>query len=140
MPDAAFLETLRKSQELWSSSKASSIEQWLALIDDDVTWTSLADGAPGMEFSKSVRGKAQVEQYFQQLAEDWEMLDCKMDDFISEGDRVVAIGTHSWKHRRTGKSVTTPKVEIVRVKDGKIVEFFEMYDTAKAIAAATEDA
>ena len=40
--------------------------------------------------------------------------------------------------KRTGKEIETPKVDIMRLKDGKIVDFFEMYNTAKASAAAAD--
>jgi len=68
---------------------------------------------------------------------DWTMVSHAMEDFIAEGDRVVAVGQMSWRNRATGKVVETPKVDIWTFRDGKAVAFAEYYDTARTIAAAT---
>ena len=39
---------------------------------------------------------------------------------------------------KTGKIVETPKVDIITMEDSKIVDFFELYDTAKALACLQE--
>ena len=49
---------------------------------------------------------------------------------------VVAIGECSFTNRHTGKTVTTPKVDVSQFLHGKIVEVSEFYDTAQTIAAA----
>ncbi|MCP4319547.1 MAG: nuclear transport factor 2 family protein, partial [Hyphomicrobiales bacterium] len=61
----------------------------------------------------------------------------KVSRYIAEGDTVVAVGSTSWRVRATGKDFETPKVDVVRFEDGKIVSFFEYYDTAKILAATT---
>lgn len=43
------------------------------------------------------------------------------------------------KNRKMGRSVETPKVDIFRMKGGKIVEFFELCDTVKSLAASKND-
>ena len=65
------------------------------------------------------------------------MLDYTADEFVAQGDRVVMLGSCEWKHRGTGKTVKTPKADVIRMRDGKIVDFMEFYDTAAAIAGAT---
>ncbi len=137
MADQQFLEDLKEGYRLWSASKGASSEQWLKMIADDVEWRSLAEGAPGMEFSGAAHGKSEVIRYFQELATEWEMLDYSMPELVCDGDRVVVMGTRRWRHRKTGKTMESPKVDILRIRDGKVVEFLELYDTAKAIAAAT---
>ena len=61
-----------------------------------------------------------------------------VDEFIAQGDRVVALGSTGWRDRKTGKSFDTPKVDIWRLKDGRAVEFMEFYDTAM-LKAVTEE-
>jgi hypothetical protein len=46
------------------------------------------------------------------------------------------LGSCGWKNRRTGVTVQTPKADFLRLRDGQVVEFFEFFDTAKAMAAA----
>jgi ketosteroid isomerase-like protein len=84
----------------------------------------------------SGRGKSDFLSYIAGLTTDWEMIFYRIDEYLAQDDRVVAIGSTSWRNKRTGKIVLTPKVDIWRMKDGKAVQFSEFYDTAKLIAAA----
>jgi ketosteroid isomerase-like protein len=64
------------------------------------------------------------------------MIHYTVDELIAEGDRVVMLGSCGWKNRRTGIVVQTPKADFLRLEGGKVVEFFEFFDTAKAMAAS----
>lgn len=131
------VEILRKGYELWNESKGAASQYWFDLMAEDVKWRSVVDErSPGMEFAKDCECKADVIQYFQTLGNSWEMEYCNVDEYIAQGDRVVAIGTSKWKNIGTGKSAELKKVDIFRMQNRMIVEFCEYYDTAKAIAAA----
>ena len=128
---------LKKAYALWNDDRANELamSHWMDLIADDVEWRSLADGAPGMEFTASCNCKSDLDKYFGGLAANWELLHYTPSEFIAQGDRVVMIGTCGWKFTATGKIVESAKVDVIRMKDGKVVAFHEFYDTAKAIAA-----
>jgi ketosteroid isomerase-like protein len=64
------------------------------------------------------------------------MIFYRVDEYVAQGDRVVAIGFTSWRNKLTGKIAATPKIDIWRMKDGKAVEFSEFYDTARLYAAS----
>lgn len=49
----------------------------------------------------------------------------------------MALSQVSFKHKKTGKILNTPKADFHKFRDGKICEFFEFYDTAQALAVAT---
>ena len=66
------------------------------------------------------------------------MIHYTVNEYIAQGDRVVAVGHCKWRHRKTGRDVETPKVDIITMKDSKMVDFYELYDTAKAIACSQE--
>jgi hypothetical protein len=59
-----------------------------------------------------------------------------VDEFIAQGDAVFMRGSTAWRNKRTGRTAETPKVDFWRFRDGKAVEFYEYYDTARVIAAA----
>ncbi len=127
---------LEHAYALWNDSKADSAEHWMDMIDDKVNWRSIADGAKGMEFTRVCCGKDEVAQYFQDLGGEWEMKHYTVDEFIAQGDRVVMLGSCGWTNRKTGQYVDTPKADFITMKDGKITDFYEMYDTMKTLEAS----
>jgi uncharacterized protein len=136
MSEQENVEILRRGYALWNDTKANSVAHWLDLIADDVQWRSLADGATGMAFTRACNSKSDVQRYFAALAEEWAMDYYTVDEFIAQGDRVVMLGSCGWRNKKTGAKLDTPKVDVIRMRDSRIVEFFELYDTAKALAAA----
>jgi ketosteroid isomerase-like protein len=131
------VKKLSEAYKLWNETSGGSIQHWLDLMADEVQMGSIADGKPGMEFSKSLSGKEAARQYFETLMEAWEMIFFTAEQFIAEGDWVVMRGRCKFQSRQTGKSAETPKADFVRFCEGRIVEYYEFYDTAKAFAAAT---
>lgn len=135
--DQRDLAALKEAYRLWQETKGQSVDHWLSLMTDDVKFRSLAEGAQTMEFTRLSTCKQDVRSYFTGLSADWEMIFYHVDEYISQGDRIVALGHCSFKNKRTGKVLETPKADFHRFRDGKICEFFELYDTARTIAAAT---
>lgn len=125
---------LKEAYDYWSKNKEQAFENWMNLLSDEVQFKSLADGHQGMEFTRACHCKNDVLRYFQELAGEWEMIEYTVDEYIAQNDRVVAIGSCHWRYIRTGKEVKTPKVDIITMKDSKIVSFFELYDTNQALA------
>ena len=128
---------LKEAYQQWHDTKATSVDHWLSLMTDDVQFRSLAAGASAMQFTRESCCKNDVVQYFAGLTSEWEMIYYRVDDYIAQGDRVVALGQVSFKHKKTAKTLETPKADFHRFRDGKICEFFEFYDTASAIEKAT---
>lgn len=130
---------LRQAYQRWQDTRCGSVEHWLELMAADVEIRSLADGAPGMSFTKARQGKAEAEQYLAGVAADWELIHMTPSEFIADGDRVVVLGSVGFKYRQTGKVVESPKADFFRFRDGQIIEFFEFFDTARALAATRAD-
>jgi ketosteroid isomerase-like protein len=127
---------LKEAYAAWAGQKGADCGCWVNIMADDASLASLADGAPEMAFTASRVSKAGVLGYLEELTRDWEMVSFDMDDYIAEGDRVVVIGRVAWRNKATGKVADTPKVDIWRFRDGRVVEFNEFYDTARSYAAA----
>jgi len=133
----ASVAKLRVAYQSWNDTRGESMQEWMNLMDDSIVFRSLAGGAPGMEFTLDCHGKEDLLRYFGGLKNDWQMIHYTPEEFITEGDRVVVVSKCEWMNRKTKKKVETPKCDIFRFKNGKIVDFYEFYDTARCIAAAT---
>lgn len=130
---------LRRAYQEWNATKGTSAGAWLALMADDVVMRSVSDGGGGMDFTRKNTGKAEAERYFAGLTADWEMIHFTADEFIAAGDRVVVLSRVAFRFRATGKVASSPKADVFRFRDGKVVEFFEFFDTAAAFAATRAD-
>jgi ketosteroid isomerase-like protein len=130
---------LRAAYREWHDTRGASAATWMALMADDIVMRSVADGAPGMEFSAPRKGKDTVHHYFTALAAEWEMVHHTPEEFLVDGDRVAVFGKCAFRNRKTGKIADTHVANLWRFRNGLAVEFFELYDTAKAFAAATPD-
>jgi uncharacterized protein len=128
------LELIRDLYERYAASEGP--ECVLERLADDVVWRSVAPNR--LPFAKPRRGRDEVRAYFQALNEDWELISCKVNELIGQRDRVVALTDVCLCHRQTGKLVATLKADVFRLRDGRIVEFCEFFDSAAAVEAASE--
>jgi uncharacterized protein len=130
------LAKLKNAYRQWHESKGGNVRTWLDLMADDVRCYSLAAGIPEAEFTAPVTSKKDFARYFEGLLADWETIHYTTGDFVAEGERVTMRGSTTWRNRKTGRAVDTPKADFWTFRDGKVVEFHEFYDTAAPIAAA----
>jgi len=129
--------TLKKAYDVWFESRGSS-GVWVDILAYEDSWQSLADGKPGMEFTKPRASKAEVLNYLDELTDQWSMEFYHVNEFVAQGGRVVALAECSWTHKKTGKTVTIPKVDVWLFENGKATQFFEHYDTHTVLAATVE--
>jgi uncharacterized protein len=128
-------DLLEKAYTRWNETRGGSVDQWIDLADENISFGSLAEGADPDAFTRKLQGKSSLRSYFDGLTSNWTMLHHTMDRLVAEGDQVVAIGSCAWKYNKTGKIVETPIVNVWRFKNGKAVSYYEFYDTAKMFAA-----
>ena len=130
---------LRHAYQFWNDTKGASVQTWFELFADDIVIRSLGNENARLDFAKGRKGKSEAEQYFADLGSSWEMVYFQPEDFIAQDDRVVVVSRVAFKSRITGKVAQSPKADIFRFRDGKIVEFIEFFDTAAAAAATQSD-
>jgi uncharacterized protein len=127
---------LQKAYQRWRETRGGNADEWLAICADKIQFGSLAQGQPAQaSYLTTYQDRNALREYFAGLSRDWEMIDYVVEHFVAQGDRVVAICRCSWRFKRTGKVVTTPKADSWRFAGGKAVEFYEYYDTAQVQAA-----
>src|SRR5262245_17550569 len=135
--EAKNVDILKDAYRRWHDSKGGSVDHWMGLVADDIQFGSLPEGAPAVVFAKRYTNRAALRGYFDGLLADWEMIHYTVNEFVAQDERVFVRGSTAWRHKRTGKDVETPKVDFWRFRDGKAVEFYEYFDTARVIAAAS---
>lgn len=134
--EAGNVEILKAAYKRWSDSKGGSVDDWMKICADNIAFGSLAQGAvQGARYMTAYNSRDALKEYFGGLARDWEMIDWVVDHYIAQGDRVVVLSRCTWRNKKSGKSVSTPKADSWRLAGGKAVEFFEFYDTAQVHAA-----
>jgi ketosteroid isomerase-like protein len=132
MPDEVQnVAVLTEAYARWADSKGGSADHWMSLIADRIKFGSLAQGGHGAAYLTAYQSRDELAQYFAGLARDWEMIEFVPEHFVAQADRVVMLGRCSWRFKRTGKVVATPKADSWRFADGKAIEFYEYYDTAQ---------
>jgi ketosteroid isomerase-like protein len=127
---------LKAAYKRWSDTKGGSVDDWLKVCADNIDFGSIAQGAaPKVQYLTAYSSRDALKDYFDGLSRDWEMVDWVTEEFIAQGDRVVVLSQCTWRYKRTGKVVSTPKADAWRFAGGKAVEYFEYYDTAQVHAA-----
>ncbi len=99
---------------------------------DEVVARDVRDHNPDPGQEPGIKG---VKGLFQGLADAFPDLRIVVEDLIAEGDKVVGRvtfrGTHSGDFQgiaATGKQIEIPVIDILRIRDGKIVERWGLSD------------
>ena len=119
----------------WSQSRGASADHWIAICDPSIRFGTLAEPLANVAYMAEYRSRDELGAYFSGLTRDWEMLEYRVDHFVAQGDRVVMLGHCSWRAKKSGQVVSTPKCDSWRFADGKAVEFYEYFDTAQVAQA-----
>ncbi len=130
------VELLKDAYKRWHDSKGGSLDHFMSIVADDIKFRSIARGAAPLAFTQPVNRKDELRGYFDGLLGDFNMNHYTVHDYVADGDIVFVRCATSWTNKRTGKTFETPKADFWRFRDGKVVEFYEFYDTAQVMASA----
>ena len=124
-------------KEVYSAFQRNNIPAILNCLTDDVQWFSI--GPPHVIPTAGTRyGRRQVEEYFSMFESLEEVETFTPQEFIAEGERVVAMGEMQSRIKPTNVRVKTPWVHIFRFRQGKISEFRSFCDSAAVVDALVE--
>ena len=129
------LKALKAAYAEWDRTKGDNTGVWIDLASDDLRVRSLGGEAVPLQFAEP-RGGAQLAGYLAKLLETWQMQFVTPETFVADGDYVAMFGTASWTFRATGKTATTPLAHLWRFRDGKAVDFQELFDSAAVMQVA----
>ena len=101
------------------------IEALLVLLDDNVEW--ITPGPSDLPTAGRRRGRQQVAEFFKGVR-------FEPESFVSEGDRVVVLGSETTRFKATGKVLDMRWAHVFTVRNGKVVAFEEYQDTSALMA------
>jgi ketosteroid isomerase-like protein len=97
-------------------------------LDDELEWTEAA----GFPLAGTYHGpQAVLEGVFARLGSEWDGFKAEADQIVAEGNEVVALGAYSGTYKATGKSFSARFAHVFTVKDGKVVRFEQIVDSAE---------
>jgi ketosteroid isomerase-like protein len=119
--------------EMYGAFARGDVPRVQELLDPDVVWRT-----PTLPWSTGeYRGREGVGTYFASFAEALDDAAVEPHEVLEAGDRIVALGEERATVRRTGNRFAVPFAHVLRLRDGRVVEFQGHVDTA-AITEAFE--
>ncbi|HZL54413.1 MAG TPA: nuclear transport factor 2 family protein [Solirubrobacteraceae bacterium] len=115
-------------ESFYAAMSTGDVPGAVGLMDADVVWVE----SEGFVYSGTYRGPdAVVDGVFARLGGDWDGFAAVPDYVVGEGDRAVAIGTYSGTYKATGKAFSARFAHSITARDGKIVHFEQVVDSAQ---------
>lgn len=130
------LARLKSAYAVWNEFKGARTDAWLDLVSDDFNLLSIGEPHGPLAFGMPRRSKAEVVAYFASILADWTMVHWTPETYTCEGDRIAMFGRCAWTYKKTGKTVEVRSAHQWTFRDGKAVELIEIFDSARAAAAA----
>jgi ketosteroid isomerase-like protein len=120
-------------QELYAAFGRGDLGGILAKLSDDVVWES--EGPAVMSSSGVRHGKAEAQEFFEGLNNDFTDHQLTITDYVASGDTVMTLGRYTATAKSSGRKVDTPIAHYWKFRDGKVVRYVGFSDTAAALEA-----
>jgi ketosteroid isomerase-like protein len=126
-------------RSLYIARVKGDLDGTLKDMADDATFGIHARGTGAPELSAPIKGRASIREAVEALIADWQFSDWKEIDLLVDTDNEKAL-LH-WRARvtntKSNKSETFYVFDVVKFRDGKIVDFQESTDTALMMSSAS---
>ncbi|NOG72446.1 nuclear transport factor 2 family protein [Roseicella sp. DB1501] len=117
-----------RQDELYACYARGDRAAVLDALAEDVVWTSAA--CPGIPWGGTHRGRAGVEAFFAALDAALAVTSYTVERVIADGEWVTVLAEARGRVHATGREIVLAKTDILRLRDGRVLEFRELYDTA----------
>jgi ketosteroid isomerase-like protein len=129
-------DNIRIIKDAYDAFKRGDIPGLLNMLTDDVEWIT-----PGpkdiMPVAGHRRGRDGVAEFFAALSSQENVEVFEPEEYIAQGDKVVAIIRYRGRVKATGRTAETPLVHVFDLTNGKVSRFREFCDTAAILPAFT---
>ena len=114
-------------RSLYAAFARGDIPAVLSALDPNVSWTEAA----GFPYGGTYAGPdAVLQNVFMKLGTEWEDFAAVPQEFIADGDTVVALGEYSGTYKATGKWFSAPFAHVWKLRNGRVATFRQHTDTA----------
>lgn len=134
MAEDATARNRTRVQALYAAYLAGDMPAVMDAMDENVRWIS-GEAASATPWSGERIGRDGVRAYFEALLGTCRILDYRIGQVIADGDWVAVTATVRAQFHSTGQEQQLDKVDVLRLRDGQVVEFREYYDTTVLAAA-----
>ena len=112
---------------LYAGFKRGDVPAVLAAFSPNISWIE----AEGFPYGGTYVGPdAVLQNVFAKLGSEWINFAAVPNEYIENGDTVVALGEYSGAYKATGKSFKAPFAHVWKFGGGQIVSFRQYTDTA----------
>jgi len=121
-------------QSLYAAFGRGEIATIIDALTPDVHWecTGRRSDYPTLG---AWQGRSQVGAFFAAVAATGDFHEFSPKEFYADGDKVFCLGRYALTVKKTGRRIDSDWIHIFTVKTGKVVQFREFLDTARAAEA-----
>src|SRR5436190_4163241 len=127
-------QNIKVVQDAYAAFGRGDVQAILDSLADDIVWKGVYGAGPHVPTSGERRGKAQVGEFFKQLAQNVTFSRFEPKEFIATGDKVVVLG-HYTATTPVGKQFDADFAMVFTLYNGKATAFQEFTDSAAINAA-----
>lgn len=103
----------------------------VSLFDEEASYNSVAR-CDEFSFAGPCHGRRAVLENIARIHADYDLEKYAINRMIAQDDLVAVHADVGFRYKSTGNLVAIDKVDLFRMRDGKIIEFNEFFDTASA--------
>src|SRR4051812_26347592 len=97
----------------YAAFEREDIAAILALLADNVEWTTPGEGIPT---EGTRRGPAEVARFFELVGSTWNFTTFEPREYVASGDAVVATGRYAGTARTTGRPVDAERAMVWKIR------------------------
>lgn len=120
--------------------KPTDLQHVKSLTTPDLTYVSLSENNPELKkylpWAGTNKGPESIVKAFEGIGAAWETKAFEVREVVEQGDKVVMLGSFTYRGRDTGREITSPFSLFAKVKNDKIfyVQFLEdTFGTSRSV-------
>jgi ketosteroid isomerase-like protein len=130
-------ENLQLVKDFYAALGKGDIPTVLGMLSDDAEW-EMPHPRDVVPFGGKWQGKEEVKKFFGVMHDTVQMKGVELQEFVTEGNKVVVIGHMKAVALPTGKEYENDLVAVWTVEQGKIKGMRDFMDTVQGIKAFTD--